>query len=191
LYLGSTSTTIGTGTGVRINWVTTIGSTPGNVLAVTNATASVTNLCELLNDPYGTSYAGMIVFVRANLSIAQQRILDNISAVDGGDGSAVITINGGGTREVSTDESGSVLDRKAVHAIFGTSQSVAVLMQRTPEMNVSAGNIIGNGSTGGYVAQDFVTWTLYGQKVFLSQTKQIVNVPIACSTFTAPNQTLN
>jgi len=192
LTIGSGSTTIGTGTAINFTWETgTITDAPGKVKAETDATTSIGNLVRGINSVYADVSGDFEAFVRDDLSIAQQRILDNISAVDNGDGSCVITVAGQGAIVVSSDEVGSVEDRKAVHAIFGTSQSIAVLMQRYPELSVSAGPIIGNGSTGGYVAQDFVTWGLYGRKVFYSQTKQIVSVPIACATFTQPNNTFN
>ena len=191
LKIGSGSTTVGSGTAIQIEWETGTIDAAGEVKAETSATVSITNLVNFLNAPYASISAKSFAFTRASMSIAQQRILDNVSAVDNGDGSCVITVNGMGAITVSTTETGSVLDRKSVWAIFGTSESVAVVMQRYPMLSVSAGALIGNGSTGGYVAQDFVTWALYGQKVFLSQTKQIVAVPIACSLFDSPTSTFN
>lgn len=192
LQIGSGSSTIGSGTSVRFTWETgTITDAPGKVKAETSATVSITNLVAGMNSVYSDVTGDFEAFVRADLSIAQQRILDNISAVDNEDGSAVVTVGGQGAMATSTDEAGSVIDREAVHAIFGTSESIAVIMQRYPNLSVSAGPIVGNGATGGVVAQDFVTWSLWGGKVFLSQTKQIVNVPIDCSLFSQPNNTLN
>jgi hypothetical protein len=188
LYLGSTSTTIGSGTGVALNWVTTIGTTAGNVLSVTGATASVTNLTELLNDPYGTSDAGMYIFTRANLSVAQQRILDNISAVDGVDGSCVITIAGLGRVVVTQDDANGTIDREIVHAIFGTSQSVGMVMQREPEVLMSAGDLIGTSASAGYIGKQVVTRAYYGAKVFKTQTYQLINAKINASAWSAPNQ---
>lgn len=192
LQIGSGSSTIGSGTSVRFTWETgTITDAPGKVKAETSAAVSIGNLVAGMNSVYSDVSGDFEAFVRADLSIAQQRILDNISAVDNEDGSCVVTVGGQGAMSVSTDESGSTIDRKAVHAIFGTSESIAVIMQRYPNLSVSAGPIIGNGATGGTVAQDFVTWSLWGSKVFLSQTKQLVDVPIDCSLFSQPNSTLN
>lgn len=192
LQIGTGSTTVGSGTAVAFTWETgTITDAPGKVKAETDATTSISNLCRGINSVYTSVSGDFEAFVRADMSIAQQRILDNISATDNGDGSCVIQVNGQGAISVTTTETGSTLDRKAVHALFGTSQSIAVIMQRYPELTVSAGQIIGNGTTGGIVAQDFVSWALYGYKMFLSQTKQVVNVPIACSNFTQPNSTFN
>lgn len=185
------ATTITIGGVVVAQWETGTPTNAGDVKAETSATASITNLVNYLNDVYSSISGKSILQTRTNLTIAQQRVFDNISAVDNLDGSCVITVNGQGALSAATTETGSTFDRNAVHALFGTSQSVAMIMQRYPELSMSAGPIVGNGSTGGYVAQDFVTWTLYGYKSFLSQTKQMVNVPIDCSLFSTPASTLN
>jgi len=195
LVLGGTisaTTTIGTANAaVAINWVTTIGSTAGNVLAVTNATTSITNLVALLNDPYGTTTASKVTFVRANLSTSQKRILDNVSAVDNLDGSCVITIKGYGTRPVATDETTGTIDRQTVHAIFGVSKSIAVVMQKTPELMESAGELITTGELAGYVGKHFLAFALYGKKVFKTHGPQIINVKIDASLFSAPASIIN
>ncbi len=114
-----------------------------------------------------------------------------MTAVDGADGSCIITVLGQGALVTSQTDAAGTISKQSVHAIFGTSKSIAVIMQREPELTVSAGAIVGNGSTGGYVAQDFVTWTLAGWKVFTSQAKQLVDVPIDSSSFSAPNNVYN
>lgn len=193
ITIGSGATTVGSGTAVAYTWETgTITDAPGKVKAETSATVSVGNLVAGINAGNYTDVSGDFeAFVRADMSIAQQRILDNMSAVDGGDGSAVITIGGLGTLAVAQTDANGTIDRQAVIAIFGTSKSVAMIMQRNPEIEETAGPVVTSGELTGYVAKHFVTWCLYGYKVFLSQTKQLVKVPIAASTFTQPNSTLN
>ena len=189
--IGAT-TTVGTANAaVKITWVTTIGSTVGNVLAASSATVSVTNLCALLNDPYGTTTANQVMFVRANLSKSQRRILDNVSAVDNLDGSCVITIKGYGTRAVAQDDAAGTIDRQTVHAIFGVSKSIAVIMQKTPGLAQSAGELITTGELTGFVGNHFLSWALYGKKVFKTHQPQIINVKIDASTFSAPASVLN
>lgn len=191
LTLGTGDTTIGTGAAVAVNWVTTIGSTGGNVLSETNAATSVGHLVDFLNDPFEeTSSTKYVGFTRADLSAQQQRILDNVSAVDNEDGSCVVYINGQGAIGASQDDSNGTIDRKAVHALFGTSQSIAMIMQKTPNLDISAGQLIATGETSGYAAKHFLTWSLYGYKVFKTQTYQVVDVPIAADTFDAPQNVL-
>jgi len=67
------------------------------------------------------------------------------------------------------------------HNLFGTSQSIDVLMQKTPNLSVRP--------VSGKVANDYVTWNLYGQKVFVDQVPQLVDVVIDQSSFTAPKAT--
>ena len=190
LTIGGSTTTVGSGDGVALNWVTTIGSTVGNVLSVTGATESVTNLAELLADPYGTTDAGMVVFVRADLSIAQKRLLDNISVVDNEDGSCVITIAGQGHVNASDDDANSTIDREMVHALFGVSRSIGMVMQRQPDIEVSAGNLLTTSETSGYVGKHYLAWSLYGRKVFKTQSFGLVNVKIDSNLFTSPNQVI-
>ena len=191
LTIGGSTTTIQTSgsDGVAINWVTTIGTTAGNVLSETDATTSVGNLVDFCNDIYeGTTSAKYVGFTRASMSPAQQRILDGLSAVDNEDGSCVITIAGLGHVSVSDDDSNSTIDREAVHAIFGTSKSIGMVMQRNPEVAVSAGDLLSATSTTGNIGKHYVTWALFGAKVFKTQTYQLIDVPIASSAFTSPNQ---
>jgi len=189
--IGAT-TTVGTAAAaVQVNWVTTIASTVGNVLATTGATESVTNLCELLNDPYGTTDAGMVVWVRANLSVSQRRILDNISAVDNADGSCVITITGYGTRIVSQNDEAGTIDRQKVHAIFGVSQSIAIVMQRNPQIAQSSGELYTTGELTGFVGKHYLAWALYGRSVFENYKPGIIDVQIDASGFSAPASVVN
>lgn len=188
LTIGSGTTTIGSGTALKITWVTSIGSTAGNVLSETGATESVANLATHLNDIYeATTSAKHVGFTRADLSTAQKRLADNLSAVDNEDGSIVITIAGLGRQTVAQTDTAGTIDRETVHAIFGVSRSIAMVMQRSPELEVSAGNLLVTSETGGFVGKHYLCWGLYGRKVFKTHTYGLVNVKIAASAFTAPN----
>lgn len=177
--------------GVTITWETGTIDVAGEVKAETSATVSCTNLVNFLNDPYASISAKSQAFVRSSLTLAQRFILDKISAVDNLDGSCVITILGAGNISVSQNDAAGTISNQTVHAIFGTSRSIALIMQRAPEMTISAGEILSNGSTGGYVAKDFVGWSLAGWKVFNSQTKQLVNVKISSSSYGSPSNVYN
>jgi hypothetical protein len=188
--IGAT-TTIGTaGAAVKITWVTTIGTTPGNVLAEVDATTSVTNLVNLLNDPYNGVANKSVAFVKANLSVSQQRILDNVSAVDNADGSCVITLRGYGTRQVAQDDANGTLDRRKIHAIFGVSRSIAVIMQREPGIAQSSGEIYTTGELTGFLGKHFVAWGLYGRKVFETHKPQIIDVQIDAANYGYPASAL-
>ena len=175
---------------VVITWETGTIDTAGEVKAETDAATSATNLFNFLNAPYASISAKSQAFVRSSVTVAQQNILDRISATNPSAGVVDITVLGGGALTVSQTDAAGAITREAVHALFGTSQSIGLIMQRTPEMEISAGNIIGT-ATGGYVARDFVAWSLLGWKVFNNQAKQLVDVAIACSTFANPSNVFN
>src|SRR3989344_1557020 len=63
LTLGSGSTTVCSGTAVKFTWKTTLGSTVGNVLAVTDAATSVANLVAFLNAPFTDGGSDYVEFV--------------------------------------------------------------------------------------------------------------------------------
>lgn len=186
-----TDATILTIGGVVFTWETGTVDVAGEVKSETSAAASVAHLVAVLNDPYGASAGAYQGFTRASITKAQRRILDNISATDNLDGSCVIAIRGQGTVAVSQTDTAGTLDRKAVHAIFGVSRTIGVVMQRTPGIEVSAGNLITTGELSGYVGKQYLAWALYGRKVFQTQKQGLIDVPIAADTFASPASVIN
>jgi len=179
--------------GNTITFVTGTPTAAGDVKAETDAATSMTNLKNFLNAPYASISGKSVGFTRTSLTLAQAFIMDMVSSsAVTGTAPAVITVTvlGHGAITITATGTGMALTNPAVHAIFGTSQSIALILQRYPGLTVS-GDIIGNGSTGGYVAKDFVTWTLAGWKVFLTHTKQLVDVPISTTGFSNPNNVYN
>lgn len=181
---------IGGTAGVTFTFKTSLGSTAGNVLIGASATAAATNLFNAINSPYANVASTSIGFTRSALTLPQRFVLDLTTATNGTATVVNVTVLGQGTVSVSTTSANGAWSNLAVHAIFGTSQSVAMILQKYPELVVS-GDIIGNGNSGGYIAKDFVTWTLAGWKVFKTMIPQIIDVPIACSTFVSPSNTYN
>lgn len=176
--------------------VTGSPTNPGDIkVSAVNAAGTATNIIAALSAPY-TASATYVPFVRATVaatSLPQAFVLDLMSAAAGGTNATVtVTVLGTGALACTDTAAADGFDQTtaAVHALFGLSQSIAVILQRFPNLDVSAGSIIGNGSTGGYVAQDFVTWSLAGWKMFKTHTYQMVDVPIACTNFTQPQANL-
>lgn len=161
----------------------------GDVL-INGTNTSATNLFNAINSPYANVSTTSLGFTRASMTLPQRFALDLTTATNSVAGQVVVTVLGQGTVAVSTTSANGAWSNLAVHAIFGTSQSIAMILQKFPELVVS-GDIIGNGNSGGYIAKDFVTWTLAGWKVFKTMIPQLIDVPIACSTFVAPNNTFN
>lgn len=177
--------------GLTWTWETGALDTAGKVKAETSAAVSVAHLVVALNAPYTAAASDHEELVRTSLTKAQRRIADNISAVDNEDGSCVITVAGQGRVVVSQNDAAGTIDREMVHAIFGVSKSIAIVMQRTPEIEVSAGNLITTGALTGVVGKHYLTWGLYGRKVFHTQKAGLVNVKIAASAFSAPASVVN
>lgn len=175
-------------------FVTGTPTDPGDVKAETDAATSMGYLRSALNAPYTAISGKYVPFVRATVfaaTPAYAMVLDMLSSstVSGTAPAALTaTVLGFGTVAVSATGSGMVISNQAVHAIFGTSQSIALVLQRYPELAVSAGQIIGNGSTGGILAQDFATWSLAGWKVFKTHTFQLIDVAISTTNYSAPQK---
>jgi hypothetical protein len=181
--------------GTTFTFVTGTPTNAGDVKAETDAATSMTNLKNLLNDIYNGVSGKSIPLTRSSLTQADAFLFDMIScSAVTGTAPAVVTVTimgNGGSPVFTATGSGMVLSNQAVHAIFGVSQSVSLIMQRTPELAVSAGQIIGNGTTGGILAQDFATWALVGWKVFKTHTKQLVDVSISTTGYTVPSNVYN
>jgi hypothetical protein len=190
LQVGSGSTTVGTGDSIKVTWVTSIGSTPGNVLAETSAAVSVGHLVDLLNAPYAGVATKSVPFVEDDMSIEQLRILDNLSAVDNEDGSCVITLKGHSKRAVSQSDANGTIDRQAVLHIFATSESCAFVTQAQPELLETPGELVPTGARSGVVGKHFVAYSLHGRKVTTTMADQIVVIPIDASSMGLTKTTL-
>jgi hypothetical protein len=190
------SGTYGVSGGIVFNFVTGSPTNPGDIKAdASHDYTSLANLMTACAAPYTAVSNIYVPFVRLTGTIYQRQILDGLAnsvqastlqgTASATSNTATLAVYGQGALNTVSSAAQIVVSNQAVHAIFGTSQSIALVMQRYPELQVS-GDIIGNGSTGGMVAKDFVTWTLAGWQVFKTHTYQLVDVPIACSTFTSP-----
>lgn len=156
-------------------------SNPGDIKIGSDAAATAANIAAALNSPY-TAISGVYVpFNKSSLTIAQQKILNNISAaVDSSSNTKVrIKVVGGGSVPVSVSmtSNANVIESQIQHNLFGTSKSISLLMQKSPGLFLNP--------VSGAVARDLVTWALYGIKVFTDQSAQLVDVRVDCSGFGA------
>lgn len=176
------------GVSQALTWtfVSTIGSTAGNILEVTSATVSATNAKNALNAPYTTT-ANQVGFTQSALTTWQQKLLYNLTATIVATNILDVKINGGGNVPVaqSMTAAGNVWTaaQQKQHQVFGTSKSVSLLMQSNPHLFVNP--------VSGQVARDLVSWDLYGIKTFYDQTFQLVDVQVASSSFGASGTPIN
>lgn len=180
LTLGATPTAGDTFTinGLVFTLQTSLGSTAGNVL-FTTATDAFTNLAAAVAAPFTTT----ATYIAQTNTTANQLSLYGLNlpvAVAG-----VSTLQQAGNLlaiTAITFASGSNFFGTVVqHNLFGVSNSVAMCLQGTPRLKM---NPVSNA-----VATDYVTWTYFGLKVFKTQAKQLIDVQIAATGFTAPLNT--
>ncbi len=154
--------------GVVFTWQTTIGSTAGNVLAVTDRTTSLANLAALIN-------AGGVGDATNNvsLSLANQRIVQNwVATVSGND--ILISVKGGSYLTVSTtDAGGTWTAAKQVQLLLaGRKGAIDVVIQQEPK--VEMGSTVSAGKSG----MNVLPLTVFGVKTFNQGANEIVKVPV-------------
>ena len=182
----------GTDQSLTFTFKSTLGSTAGNVKICSTAAKTVTNLKNVLNAPYTTiaetSDTGYAPFVKASLTTLQNLLLANIScnqitisgstkAASSSGTYAQILVAGFATVPVtkSLATGTNVWTYQIQHNLFGTSQSVDLIMQKKPNIETNP--------VSGKIATDYIIWNLYGYKVFNDQKPQLIDVQIDASVF--------
>lgn len=135
-------------------------------------------IVELIN---GTGTPGVDSYIE--VSTADRRKLKNITAsYDTGTNLLTLVGSGWGTVEVSEafTAAGNVFTtgKEQIHPIFALSKSVSLVVQKTPSLTDRP-------SPQARIGQDYIAWTVYGIKVFVDQSPQIVTVAVDSSSFTA------
>lgn len=160
--------------GVVFTFKTTLGSTAGNVLIGGSADVARANLAALINDPTTTTANGVA------LSQANQDLLDGMIATnDNTADTLTLQANGWNNLVVAASTNGASWGTVTQHNIFGVSESIDVVMKKTPGLDINP--------VSRQVAKDFVFWDLYGQKVFADQAPGIVDVKVLATGFTQPS----
>ena len=184
LTLGATPTNGDTFTiaGVTFTFVSSIGTTAGNVL-FTTATDATTNLKAGLAAPYTTTSTFVklaIGSLTANQWVGVQRVFNNLTT---GGTSTTTTITIKGTSNVavtSTFTSASNLfSTQTSHILFCVGKTVSLICQKYPSLYINP--------VSGAVAKDFATWNLYGYNSFLDQTPAIIDGRIVATNLTSQN----
>lgn len=185
--------------GVTFTFVTSsVGTTAGNILIQDTAAHTAQLVASVFNSPFTNAASGTYANTSTNYVVlagttAQQKALSSLTAVEAtaADSYTVSTsgtfVNiyqyGQGTVVVSSSfTSGSNLftaARQKQHCLFGVNNSISVVIQQRPEFLENP--------VSGKVGRDYVTWTMYGMKVFTDQAPMLIDVQINSSTFTAPS----
>lgn len=163
-----TATNTVTINGVVFTFQTTIGSTPGNVLAVTDGVTSLTNLKNFINDPLTTS-ANQIA-----LSTANANLLKGITASISGGATGTLTLKVEGKGSINVSETLTpaadvwTTGLQIQHILMGQGKPIDVVIQKYPKLMMF--------DRTGYVGADVVNYIVYGLKTFADGARRMVDV---------------
>lgn len=182
LAIGATPTNGDTFTinGITFKFVTAT-TNPGEI-TISGTTTSIASAVAALNAPFTTS----ATFTALAGTAAQKKALMNLTAATATGAISVIQTGWGSVPVSQVMTSGlnvwtSALQKQ--HNVFGVNNSISLVIAQRPEF-------LENPVTG-KVGKDFVTWTLYGYKVFTDQVPMLVDVQLNASSFTQPSNLFN
>lgn len=119
----------GVATAITFTFVTSIGSTAGNVL-VNGQSGSATNLAGLINAP-GTTDANGVAFTGNNLNDIQTRWEASASG-----NACVVEVHGGSYLTVTSSNAANTWDRKIQHCLAGRKGATEVVTQLSPKVDI-------------------------------------------------------
>jgi len=156
--------------GVTFTFVTSIGSTAGNVLIGGSAAATIDNLVALINDP-STTNANQVGFSGANL--------DTVSNMVASDGTTYLQVYQKGISfiTVTGSDASDVWSKKIQHGLAGRKGAIDVVMQKNP--TVETGSMVPVGKAG----TNYLSLAIFGVKTFNQGKNEIVNVKVDSSAF--------
>ena len=154
--------------GVTFTFVSSIGSTAGNVLIGGSTAATLDNLVALINDQ-GTTSANQVA-----LSAASREALEGISATDGTTYLG-ITFKGGGEVAYTTSDAADAWSAETVHCLFGKKGAIDLVIQKQPNIQVK--------DVADKLGVNVIAYTLFGVKTFDIGDAQLVDVKVDSSNF--------
>lgn len=163
--------------GVTFTFKTALSAGPAvaGEVVITNTNTARTNIAAAITTP-GTTTATFTA-----LSTANQNLLKNFSATN--DGAAKVTVTAAGVAYVVVSDTltaaadGFTAARQIQHCVFAVNNSVSLVIQRTPNLHIKE-------SPSQRVGYDFITWTVYGLKVFNDQKPMLVDVKSRSDAYT-------
>lgn len=161
--------------GVVFTFVSSIGSTAGNVLIGANVDATRANLETLINAPTATTSTGVA------LSTANARAFTaKVTAVNSNSADTLtVTYKGAGVLTVSkslTDATDTWTSTKQIqHNLFGVVGNPVLVMQADPRVQIK--------EVPDKLGKNVLNGVLYGVKTFADNAKQMVDVKINSSSY--------
>lgn len=160
--------------GITFTFVSSIGSTPGNVLIAGAVDGTRANLETLINAP-GTTTANGVA-----LSAANQRLIRNCTATNNNTADTLtVDYKGLGTLTVSETLATAAdiwqTGKTQQHCVFGRKGAITAVVQKDPSPEAK--------EVPDKLGKNILVGILYGWKTFNDGKKQLVDVKIDSSTF--------
>lgn len=154
--------------GITFTFVTTIGTTAGNVLIGGSTAATLDNLVELIND--GGVGDGVN---HVSLSLADRRGVQDWVAIDGAT-YIEVRVKGGSYLTVSTSDGADVWTaaKQIQHLLAGRDKAIDAVIQKNPSVEMAS--TVSAGKSG----MNILPLTLFGTHTFYQGKNEIVNVKI-------------
>lgn len=156
-----------------ITFVTSIGSTAGNVLIGASAATANTNLAGLLNAP-GTTSSTQVA-----LSATNQAALTHLTATAG---STSTTIVGKGSSffvassSLTATADGWTAAKQVQHCLFGVKGATDLVIQKKPNVEIK--------EVPDKLGKNVLPWTLYGLKTFQNSKVKLIDVQVRTDAYT-------
>lgn len=154
--------------GITFTFVTSIGSTAGNILIAGSTALTIDNLVALINNGGATSDSGVS---NVSLSTANQRTVQEWVAVDGttyievrARGASYLTVSGSDATDVWTAE------QQVQNLLAGRKKSIDVVIQKEPSVEMAS--TVSAGKSG----VNILPMTLCGVKTFNQGKNEIFRV---------------
>lgn len=155
--------------GVTFTFVSTIGTTAGNVLQTTSTAVTIDNLVDLINNPTSTT-ANHVAFTGADL--------DTVSNMFAVDGTTYIDIYVKGASYVtSTDTADATYTYEKQLLLAGEKKAIDLVVQKEPSVEMAS--TVSAGKAG----MNILPMALYGVKTFYDMKARILRVEIDSSSF--------
>ncbi len=164
--------------GQVFTFVSSIGTTAGNVLIGASADATRANLAALINDPGTTTANGVALSsTQPNYYTPSPltRFKGYVSASNDNTANTLTITKIGGNRvavsETLTDGTDTwTAASQLQYNLFGFGKPTDMVMKRSPNVEIK--------DVSGKLAKDIVAWTVYGMKTFAEGATHIVKAPI-------------
>lgn len=158
--------------GVVLTFVSSIGTTAGNVLIGGSTAATLTNLVALINDPTTTS-ANQVGFSSGSVG------LDTLSNMVGVNGTTYLQVyhKGASYLTVAGSDAADVWSKKTQHSLAGLKGSIDIVVQKQPDVQVAPMGSVGKRGS------NYLGLTVLGTKTFNQGKNQIVNVKVNSAAF--------